>query len=51
VDNLLGEPSKAKNELGWNPQRTSFEELVEIMAVYDRKLARQEKKVMMEGRK
>lgn len=43
VDNLLGEPSKAKNELGWNPQRTSFEELVEIMAVHDRKLARQER--------
>lgn len=43
VDNLLGEPSKAKNELGWNPQRTSFEELVEVMAVHDRKLARQER--------
>lgn len=43
VDNLLGEPSKAKNELGWNPQRTSFEELVEIMAVHDRKLAQQER--------
>lgn len=43
VDNLLGDPSKARNELGWNPQGTSFEELVEIMAVHDRNLARKEK--------
>ena len=50
VDNLLGEPSKAKNELGWNPQRTSFEELVEVMAVHDRKLARQEKAMIVQSR-
>ena len=31
VVNLLGDPSKAKRELGWNPQSTSFEELVELM--------------------
>ncbi|MBR4173860.1 MAG: GDP-mannose 4,6-dehydratase [Lachnospiraceae bacterium] len=35
VVNLLGDPSKAKNELGWNPQKTSFEELVEIMTKHD----------------
>lgn len=31
VVNLLGDPSKAKKELGWNPQKTSFEKLVKIM--------------------
>ena len=35
VVNLLGDPGKAKNELGWNPQKTSFEELVEIMTKHD----------------
>ena len=33
--NLLGGPTKAKNELGWNPQTTSFEQLVEIMVKHD----------------
>ena len=44
VVNLLGDPTKAKNSLGWNPQKTSYEELVHIMAIHDRELARQEKK-------
>lgn len=35
VVNLLGDPSKAKRELGWNPQTTSFERLVEIMVRHD----------------
>ena len=35
VVNLLGDPSKAKRELGWNPQRTSFEQLVELMVKHD----------------
>jgi len=35
VVNLLGDPGKAKKELGWNPQKTSFEELVEIMTKHD----------------
>lgn len=35
VVNLLGDPSKAKAELGWNPQSTSFEKLVELMARHD----------------
>lgn len=43
VDNLWGDPTKAKTVLGWNPQKTSYEELVEIMAKHDRKLAKKEK--------
>lgn len=43
VVNLLGDPTKAKTVLGWNPQATSFEELVEIMASHDRKLAKRER--------
>ena len=35
VVNLLGDPSKAKRELGWNPQKTSFEQLVKIMVDAD----------------
>lgn len=35
VDQLLGDPSKAKRILGWNPQKTSFEELVRIMVRHD----------------
>ena len=35
VVNLWGDPSKAKKELGWNPQKTSFEELVRIMVESD----------------
>ena len=43
VDNLWGDPTKAKTVLGWNPQKTSYEQLVEIMAKHDRKLAKCEK--------
>lgn len=43
VDNLWGDPTKAKTVLGWNPQKTSYEELVEIMAKHDRMLAKREK--------
>ncbi len=43
VDNLLGDPTKAKTVLGWNPQRTSYEELVRRMALHDRNLAKREK--------
>lgn len=43
VDNLWGDPTKAKTVLGWNPQKTSYEELVRIMAEHDRKLAKQER--------
>ena len=35
VVNLWGDPTKAKTELGWNPTKTSFEQLVELMTKYD----------------
>ena len=35
VVNLWGDPTKARTELGWNPTKTSFEELVEIMVRHD----------------
>ncbi|MBO4482331.1 MAG: GDP-mannose 4,6-dehydratase [Prevotella sp.] len=35
VVNLLGNPTKAKTQLGWNPTKTSFEELVELMVKHD----------------
>ena len=35
VVNLWGDPAKAKRELGWNPQKTSFEELVRLMVKHD----------------
>jgi GDPmannose 4,6-dehydratase len=40
VVNLWGDPTKAKKELGWNPQKTTFEQLVQIMVDHDmRKVA------------
>lgn len=42
VDNLWGDPKKARTLLGWNPKKTSYEELIRIMAEHDRVLARQE---------
>ena len=35
VVNLWGDPTKAKAKLGWNPAKTSFEELVKIMVEAD----------------
>lgn len=35
VVNLWGDPTKAKTELGWNPTKTSFEQLVELMVKHD----------------
>ena len=35
VVNLWGDPTKAKTELGWNPTKTSFEELVKLMVEHD----------------
>ena len=43
VDNLWGDPTKAKTVLGWNPQKTSYERLIKIMTEHDLKLARAEK--------
>lgn len=42
VNHLLGDPSKANKELGWNPE-TSFKELVKMMVESDLKLAEREK--------
>ena len=40
VVNLWGDPTKAKKELGWNPQKTTFEQLVKLMVENDmRKVA------------
>lgn len=40
VQELLGDPTKAMTELGWNPHKTSFEDLVKIMVEHDRKFVR-----------
>lgn len=40
VDQLLGDPTKAKNVLGWNPQKTSFEDLVRLMVRHDMKFVK-----------
>jgi len=37
VEQLLGDPSKAKKLLGWNPTQTSFEKLVKLMVQHDLK--------------
>lgn len=42
IDLLLGDPSKAKKELGWEP-KVGFDELVKMMVEHDMELARQEK--------
>ncbi len=45
VVNLLGDPSKSKNKLGWNPTQTSFEELVRIMVESDMRKVAEERLV------
>lgn len=45
VVNLLGDPSKAKRELGWNPNTTSFEDLVKIMVEHDMRKVAEERMV------
>lgn len=42
VVNLWGDPTKARTVLGWNPQKTSYEELCKIMAKHDLDLAKRE---------
>jgi GDPmannose 4,6-dehydratase len=44
VVTLLGDPTKAKNILGWNPRKTSFEDLVKIMMKHDLELVDREAK-------
>ena len=43
VVDLWGDPTKAKTKLGWNPLKTSYEDLVRIMAEHDLKVAKREK--------
>lgn len=40
VEQLLGDPTKAKTLLGWNPRKTSFEELIKIMVSHDVKFVK-----------
>ena len=42
VEQLLGDPTKAKEKLGWNPTQTSFEELVKLMVKSDYKKVEKE---------
>ena len=46
VEQLLGDPTKAKTLLGWNPRATSFEELVRIMVRHDMRFVQNEKMKM-----
>ena len=40
VEQLLGDPTKAKTMLGWNPRKTSFPEMVKIMVQHDMKFVK-----------
>ena len=40
VEQLLGDPTKAKQKLGWNPTKTSFDELVQLMVAHDMKFVK-----------
>ena len=42
VVNLWGDPTKARTVLGWNPQKTSYEQLCALMAEHDLRMAKQE---------
>lgn len=48
VEQLLGDPTKARTVLGWNPTQTSFAELVRIMVEHDMELVRRENRVRSE---
>ena len=42
VEQLLGDPAKAKNELGWNPTKTPFYDLIKEMVASDMKYVSKE---------
>ena len=48
MDYLLGDPTKAKKELKWEP-KTSFNELVKMMVDYDLNLAKREQVLLKEN--
>ena len=49
VETLLGDPTKAKNELGWNPRKTSFEELVKLMMKHDMEFVKKDHDSKIKG--
>ncbi|WP_320047863.1 GDP-mannose 4,6-dehydratase [uncultured Ilyobacter sp.] len=51
VETLLGDPTKAKEVLRWNPRQTSFEELVKIMVRHDLEFVEKEHKSRMDNNK
>lgn len=48
VEQLLGNPTKARTQLGWNPTKTNYEELVKIMMKSDMALVAKEDRIHME---
>jgi GDPmannose 4,6-dehydratase len=48
VEQLLGDPTKAREVLGWNPTKTSFQKLVKIMMKSDMKLVDREERIRKE---
>ena len=48
VEQLLGDPTKAKTLLGWNPTKTSFDELVKNMVKSDMRLVEREERIRRE---
>lgn len=40
VEQLLGNPAKARKQLGWNPTKTTFPELIKIMVKHDMKFVK-----------
>ena len=48
VELLLGDPTKAKKELGWDPTKTKFEELVKLMMKSDMELVQKEDHIRQE---
>ena len=49
VDNLWGNPTKAKTVLGWNPTKTTFPELVKIMMKHDMEYVKAERTLHQRG--
>ena len=49
VVNLWGDPTKARTRLGWNPTKTSYEQLCALMARHDLELAQKEKALAARG--
>jgi GDPmannose 4,6-dehydratase len=48
VEQLLGDPTKARTLLGWNPRKTSFKQLVSLMVKHDMKLVEREERIRRE---